>query len=112
MQDLVRIVLGRVGGYEMHVVADGLAALAVAPRCTPELLLLDLELPGMNGIATLRALRELPGLRQIPAVFLTGAKDLELGDELRALGVCQVLHKPIRPRALLETIERALSARA
>jgi two-component system OmpR family response regulator len=112
LQDLVRTVLETVGGHEVCSASDGVQALALAPQRAPQFLLLDLNLPGMDGIAALRALRELPGLRAVPAVFLTGAEHLQLDSELRELGVSAVMVKPFRPRKLLELVERVISERA
>jgi len=108
LQNLVRIALESLGGYAVRTAADGEAALALAREATPELLLLDLDLPGMNGIATLRALRALPGMAGVPAVFLTAVNDPAVEAELNALGVREVLKKPFRPRLLVGAIARVL----
>jgi len=109
LQNLVRIALESIGGYSVRTAADGYQALALAGEAAPQLLLLDLDLPGMNGIATLRALRELPGLADVPAVFLTASNDPAIEAELRRLGVSEILLKPFRPRLLVGTIQRLLS---
>lgn len=108
LQNLVRIALQSLGGYAVRTAADGYQAMALARETPPQLLLLDLDLPGMNGIATLRALRQLPGLAGVPAVFLTAANDPAVEVELRALGVREILQKPFRPRLLVEAIGRVL----
>ena len=108
LQNLVRIALQSLGGYAVLTAADGYQAMAMVREAPPALLLLDLDLPGMNGIATLRALRQLPGLAGVPAVFLTAANDPAVEVELRALGVREVLQKPFRPRLLVEAIARVL----
>jgi two-component system, OmpR family, response regulator len=108
LQNLVRIALESLGGYAVRTAADGYQAMALVRETPPQLLLLDLDLPGMNGIATLRALRQLPGLAGVPAVFLTAANDPAVEVELRALGVSEVLQKPFRPRLLVEAIARVL----
>jgi two-component system, OmpR family, response regulator len=108
LQNLVRIALESLGGYAVRTAPDGESALALAREAAPDLLLLDLDLPGMNGIDTLRALRALPGLAQVPAVFLTAANDAAMAAELAALGVSEVLQKPFRPRLLVAAIGRVL----
>jgi len=108
-QSLVRITLERAGEFEVRSAADGYRAVALAREQAPQLLLLDLDLPGMDGIATLRGLRALDGLGNVPAVFLTAAGPERMDDELRALGVREVLGKPFSPRALVGTIVRVLA---
>jgi CheY-like chemotaxis protein len=109
LQNLVRIALEQLGGHAVCTAASGSEALRVAGDFAPQLLLLDLDLPGMNGIATLRALRALPGLAEVPAVFLTAACAPEILAELRAAGVIEILPKPFRPRQLVQAIGRVLA---
>lgn len=108
-QSLVRITLERAGAYRVCSAGDGDQALDLARAQAPQLLLLDLDLPGMDGIAALRGLRELEGLRDVPAVFLTAAGPERMDEELRTLGVREVLGKPFSPRVLLRTIDRVLA---
>ena len=108
LQNLVRITLEHLGGYAVRTAANGYQALALARQAPPDLLLLDLDLPGMSGIATLRALRQVDGLGGVPVVFLTAAVDLQVDAELRSLGVREVLAKPFRPRLLVQALARVL----
>jgi two-component system, OmpR family, response regulator len=75
--------------------------------------LLDLDLgpQSMNGIATLRVLRQLPGLAEVPVVFLTAVNDPAVEAELGALGVRDVVLKPFRPRPLVAAIGRVLTGK-
>ena len=110
-QSLVRITLERAGIYKVCSAGDAGQAIDLARAQAPQLLLLDLDLPGMDGVAALRGLRGLEGLRDVPAVFLTAAGPERMDDELRALGVREVLGKPFSPRVLLRTIDRVLADR-
>lgn len=110
-QSLVRISLERLGAYEVRSACDGCQAMDLAQTLAPGLLLLDLDLPGMDGIATLRGLRAIERLRDVPAVFLTSAGPGRMDDELRSLGVHEVLGKPFSPRVLAQTVGRVLSSR-
>lgn len=109
LQNLVRIALESLGGYAVRTAGDGVQAVALAREAAPDLLLLDLDLPGMNGIATLHALRELPGLAAVPALFLTADNDPAVEVGLRMLGVREILRKPFRPRLLVEAVTRVLT---
>ena len=108
LQNLVRIALEQLGGYRVLTAGSGARALELAAGATPRLLLLDLDLPDMSGLQTLRSLRPLPGFAQIPAVFLTAACGRQVEAELRAAGVVEVLRKPFRPRELVQAIRRIL----
>jgi|GraSoi2013_100cm_1033763.scaffolds.fasta_scaffold48927_2 DNA-binding response OmpR family regulator len=108
LQNLVRITLAQLAGYAVDTAGDGFRAIELATEHTPDLILLDLDLPGVNGIDTLKALREVEALRQVPVIFLTAASDLLTQIELLELGALTVLQKPVRPRQLVQTITRAL----
>ena len=107
-QNLVRIVLARQNGYQVLTAGDGFLALEIARTSTPDLLVLDYDLPGMNGDATLRALRELPGMQHVPAIFVTAAKEPEVHAALMALGALEILAKPLRPSLLVQAVKRHL----
>ena len=108
LQNLVRAALEHLGGYEVRTAANGAQALQLARSHPPRLLLLDLDLPDMSGIEVLRALREIEGLRGVPAIFLTAVVDPKVLAELRALDAQEILQKPFRPRQLVETVARVL----
>lgn len=82
-------------GYELVTAADGAAGLAAARREMPDLILLDLSLPVMDGWETARRLKEDPVLRHIPVIALTA--HAMRGDEDKALasGCDDYLSKPI-----------------
>jgi two-component system, OmpR family, response regulator len=107
LQNLVRITLERLGGYSVRTAADGFQALELGREFGAELILLDLDLPGQDGAATLQSLRQVPSLGVVPAIFLTA--DASAGPRLMTLGAAAVLAKPFRPRELLRVIERALA---
>ena len=112
LQNLVRMALEALGGYDVRSAGTGLLELEIAPAIVPDLILLELDLPGINGLTTLQALRLIPGLEKVPAVFLTAAVDAATEAEMRTTGVQEVLRKPFRPRALAEIIGRQLAGGA
>lgn len=97
--------LGR-WGYEVLSATDGPAALELARRCHPDLVLLDIAMPGMDGYAVAAQLRQDPGTATARIVAITGHGHRE--DQARALvsGFDSHLTKPVQPKAL----RRALSA--
>lgn len=79
---------------EAHFVSDGGAALAAARRLLPDLLLLDVGMPVMNGIDVLRSLRTDPGTNAIVTVLLTGSSDPLHVDACATLGAVDYILKP------------------
>ena len=76
----------------------------------PSLILLDIDMPDMDGYATLQILKSNPETKNIPVVFLTGmAKKTEDEEKGRALGAVDYIIKPFDPPALIECIEKHTS---
>lgn len=92
--------------YSVQVVADGAAALRRLRDPRPDLLLLDIRLPGVDGLEVLRAARvEAPDLR---VVMLTGIADLEEVQAAFAAGACAYLTKPFSAADLRGVVEHVL----
>jgi CheY-like chemotaxis protein len=86
--------LERIGGFHV-VLADGAGqALAEASRSPPDLVLLDVSMPGADGPTTLAALRAHPPTARVPVVFFTATASEEEVSHLRALGALGVVFKP------------------
>ncbi len=96
--------LRQVGGYEVCAVASGAAALEVAPAFRPDLMLLDVMMPGLSGPQTLHRLRQLPGLAGVPVVFLTAKAMPEQVEALLCHGATGVIVKPFDPVRLPQDI--------
>lgn len=102
IREIARIALADIGGLTVDLYGSGGAALAAVPALDPDLILLDVMMPGMDGTQTLAALRELPALAETPVVFLTAkVQDHEVRSYL-ALGAAAVLAKPFDPMTLAE----------
>lgn len=100
-------------GYVVVQANDGPEALRLLEDRTPDLLLLDVALPGMSGVDLLRSLRSRQPFRQLPAFFLTAYPRPDVLEEAGRLGVGDFLVKSdISLRDLLERIERALAPRS
>jgi CheY-like chemotaxis protein len=96
--------LAKVGGYELCLCASGREALLQAPLFRPQLVLLDVMMPDLSGPQTLAALREQPGMRGVPVVFLTAKAmhdEVESLLEHRAAGI---IVKPFDPVSLPQDI--------
>jgi DNA-binding response OmpR family regulator len=91
-------------GFEVDVAPSAEVALALVETRTPDLVLLDINLPDMSGIELAQLLRERHSLAHVPLVFLTGEEDLDRRAEAIAAGGDDFLSKPIRPRHLLANV--------
>jgi two-component system cell cycle response regulator len=99
-------------GYRVVEAVDGRAALEACRAERPDLMLLDIDMPVMDGPTTLREMRAEPALRSLPVLFLTartGAADVAAGLDL---GAQDYLRKPCEPAELTARVARALRARA
>lgn len=101
---VAKLVLELDGGFEVAVCASGREALDRAKNFAPDLIVLDVMMPDMDGPATLAELRGLPGLRAVPAVFMTARAQPADIDQLLRLGAKGVIAKPFDPMTLVEQV--------
>ena len=105
IQAVARLALEMVGGFTLEVCSSGKEALEKAPGFAPQLLLLDVMMPGMDGPATLTALRAQPGTAATPAIFMTAKVQPGEVAQYREQGAVDVIPKPFDPMTLSSTIE-------
>jgi two-component system chemotaxis response regulator CheY len=108
----IRITLGvklRGSGFRVVEAVDGLDALEVFQREKPQLVIVDVGMPRLDGYGFTERLQALPEGRDVPVVILT-AQDFALPDELRSrLRVASFLMKPFSPRELVRSIRGLLA---
>ena len=106
----VRVVSALLGrhGYTVIPAGSGEEALAAVSAQTPDLILLDMMMPGMDGFELLGALRALPALKPVPAVFLTAAQDRDLLLRAFDAGAVDYVTKPFMPEELLARVSAHL----
>ena len=92
-------------GYRVTSALNGISALHEYSRRGPDLVLLDLSLPRMNGLEFLRELHRQPGHQEIPVVVITASDDPVLEVEARLCGAREVVRKPVSTRRLLGTVQ-------
>lgn len=92
--------LKAVGKFTVEPCASGEEALARAGAFGPQLLLLDVMMPGMDGPTTLERLRAVPGLAETPAIFMTAKVQPQEVQRYRELGSLDVISKPFDPMTL------------
>ncbi|MCW3147669.1 response regulator [Stutzerimonas stutzeri] len=111
IQVITRIALEKLGGFEVLSCPTGQAALEQVEAFAPQLILLDVMLPQMDGIELLRQLAERIDLSEVPVVFLTGNLQLDNRDELQRLGMRAVLGKPFDPLQLANQLREIWEGR-
>ncbi len=90
--------------------SDGAEALAKAKGEPPDLVLADMRMPRLDGIALCAALRSDLRTRAVPVLILTSSTDPDMQRRAEAAGAREVLHKPIQPQPLLAAVKRHMAA--
>jgi CheY-like chemotaxis protein len=98
-------------GYRTRIATDGVSGIETATAARPDLILLDVIMPGMDGLETCRRLRDIDELRDTPIVLLTASPDLRLDAEGRAAGATLTLRKPFGPGLIVSSIQQILEKR-
>jgi len=97
-------------GYRVVTAAHGAAALQILDKATPTLLLLDVELPWVNGLEVLSTIRGIPRLRDVPVLIASGTpiamRDVQLHRPIA------IIHKPFSVDVLIVTVRKLLRAAA
>jgi CheY-like chemotaxis protein len=96
-------------GYEVITADDGLKAVEEAHRHLPDIIVLDLELPGITGYEAAIRLRQAPDTADIPLIAATGYSHIKQLNQARDAGFDSILVKPCEPMALVAEIERLLA---
>lgn len=110
IRTISEISLRRVGGWRVVTVESGERAVEVAGRERPDVILLDVIMPGMDGPATLAALRASADTAAIPIIFMTArAQEGDLALYLK-IGARGVIAKPFDPMTLPEAVTRIMAA--
>ncbi|MGH2658426.1 MAG: response regulator [Actinomycetota bacterium] len=106
MREAMRMVLEH-EGFDIREAGDGQAALAMARERPPDLLFLDLNIPGTSGAEVLRVLKSNPDTADVRVIIVTATGE-EGRDYVLSLGADEYFTKPFSPLALLRTVEKVL----
>jgi len=99
----------RYGGFEVQEVSNGLDAVSKAPEMAPDLILMDVRMPKMNGYEACEKLKALPKTRHIPIVFLSGkGQESEISKGLQ-LGAEAYIIKPFAPDELIQQVKEIMA---
>jgi CheY-like chemotaxis protein len=100
----------RRAGYDVLEAADGRAAVEVLQKAVPDLIILDVRMPELDGFQLLELMRRYPRAAAIPVIMLTALSQPADLDRALQLGVVDYLVKPLDPAVLLSTVARTLRA--
>lgn len=106
---IARYCFDEIDGVEVKFLNSGEKAVKEALSYRPDLIILDVMMPGMDGIDTFKALKFMPGLGEIPVIFITAKLQKHQIDEYYKLGVIDVIEKPFTPEHIRETVAKRLS---
>jgi DNA-binding response OmpR family regulator len=105
IRKIVTVALEKVGGLTVCACESGAQALESVGEFGPQLILLDMMMPGMDGLTLLRLLRERADTAGIPVVFLTAKTTPNEVNAMREAGALDVIGKPFAPRTLHTTVK-------
>lgn len=101
---IVQIALEDIAGFCLKSCANGYEALAEVEAFDPDLILLDVMMPGLDGPATLKQLRNKPSIKDKPVIFMTARiQDKEIA-QYKEIGIQDIISKPFEPVALADTL--------
>lgn len=106
IQAVASVALEAVGGFELEICSSGEEALEKTETFSPDLLLLDVMMPGMDGPTTLQKLREKPSLSETPAIFMTAKVQNNEIEHFKQIGALDVIPKPFDPMKLADQIKQ------
>ncbi|WOI30768.1 response regulator [Sulfitobacter dubius] len=106
--EVVKLALELYGEFEVVDCSSGEEALRVVGDRKPDVFLLDFMMPGMSGPQLLARFREVPGLEDVPAIFLTARTGAGTKSELLELGAKEVIYKPFKPTTLGAQVKTAM----
>ncbi|MDH5301642.1 MAG: response regulator [Gammaproteobacteria bacterium] len=104
ISQIAKLALESIGGFTVEACENGFEALRKAPGFCPQLILLDVMMPEMDGPATMLKLRALPGLEKTPVVFMTAKVQPSEVESYKQLGAVDVIAKPFDPMGLADNI--------
>jgi two-component system chemotaxis response regulator CheY len=109
IRQMVKLTLSG-AGYAVIEAGNGAEGLSKAQATTVDMVVTDLNMPIMNGLALIRELRKLPAYRGVPILFLTTESDAELKKEAKAAGATGWITKPFQQEQLVTVVKKVLGA--
>lgn len=95
-------------GHIVHPASDRITALRVARRCALDLIICDVNLAGNSGLELTRELKQLPGMQDVPVMFISRTQLPDIIRRSHDAGAAYYLRKPLDPEVLTELVNKAL----
>lgn len=111
IRKICRLSLSSVGKWRVQLASDGIEALELASKERPDLVLLDVMMPGMDGPTTLGKLREIPWMVDVPVILMTAKVQTHEVEKYLELGALGVIAKPFDPMTLPDQIKTLVAER-
>lgn len=111
IQEIVKISLGELGGFDLKVCSSGQELLDEYAGFVPDLILLDVMMPVMDGISTFNALKQMPDFNNTPVVFMTAKVQVNEVQFYKELGALEVISKPFNPMELPDMLRQIWAKR-
>jgi len=108
IRKMVLSALSSIPNIEFLEAENGLESIESITLYNPDLVILDINMPDMNGIEVIQFIRQHPGINQLPIVVLTTRNDEEFKAEIESLNVASYLPKPFRPNELNDIVMKIL----
>jgi len=105
IQTVALMALETIGGFTVQACSSGQEALEAAPEFEPDLVILDVMMPGMDGPATMQALRKLPAMADVDMIFMTAKVQSQEVARYLEMGAVDVIAKPFDPMALATQVQ-------
>jgi two-component system alkaline phosphatase synthesis response regulator PhoP len=110
LRQLMCMVLRR-EGFDVIEAVNGLDTLARAQDCDPTVILLDVMMPGMDGLDVCRNLKSDRRFDGVPVIFVSAIDDIQQCNETQQLGADECIKKPIGPRELVRRVQGVMERR-
>jgi len=104
IQTVAKLALEAVGGFNVEICSCGQEALDKAVGVNPDLILMDVMMPGMDGPTTLQELKKIPELSGTPVIFMTAKVQPQEVQQYKDLGALDVIAKPFDPMSLADNV--------
>jgi two-component system, OmpR family, response regulator len=106
IRSVAEFALTQLGGFTVDLCDGGKDALARTPSFAPDIILLDVMMPGMDGIETFERLKEIPALEDTPVVFMTAKAMPHEVKRYLSMGAAEVIAKPFDPVTLPDQLRK------
>jgi two-component system alkaline phosphatase synthesis response regulator PhoP len=104
IREVAALTLETMAGFEVISARDGVEGLAKAEEHQPDVILLDVMMPGIDGMMTFQRLQESESTRSIPVIFMTAKVQSADRKRLGELGACGIIAKPFNPMTLSDEV--------